>query len=355
MKVGIVTITNGENYGNRLQNYAVQEALKDVGLQPETIHKITNVFDAENSGYIRKLKIKRILHYHLSMEEKRRLNFFRFTRRYIKKSRYVIDKKVPLELNEEYCYFVAGSDQVWNPYLEYSTEENFLTFTEQKKKIAFSPSIAVSEIPEDKKVNMGKWISDFRLLSVREQQGADLIRQLCGREAEVLGDPTLYLTAQQWRKLQKKVRVRTGTYILAYFLGNCTSEYRQYIERVADSHGLSVYWLQSPEHYEIAPDEFLYLIDHSACICTDSFHGTVFSLIFHKPFLVFNRKEEFADMSSRLKDLLDLFHMKERTMKYIKEEELFKINFEQTDKIIIRERKRIKEFLVKILEGEKNA
>ena len=96
VKVGIVTITNGENYGNRLQNYAVQEALKDVGFQPETIHKITNVFDAENSKYLWKLRVKRFLHYHLTQEERRRLNFYRFTHTYITKSKFVIDQTVPM-------------------------------------------------------------------------------------------------------------------------------------------------------------------------------------------------------------------------------------------------------------------
>ena len=114
MKAGIITITNGYNYGNRLQNYAVQSALESVGISAETIWKTTNVFDTENPAYLRKLYIKRFLHYQLTKEENRILNFHRFNKNYIHRSKWMIDGKVPKNLHEKYEYFIAGSDQVWN-------------------------------------------------------------------------------------------------------------------------------------------------------------------------------------------------------------------------------------------------
>lgn len=355
MKAGIITITTGENYGNRLQNYAVQEALKSVGLEPETIHKTTNVFDAEKPEYLRKYRLKKLLHYHFDKKEQRILSFHRFTRKYIVRSRFVIDKDIPTGLDSEYQVFIAGSDQVWNPFFEYCTEENFLTFTTHNKKIAFAPSIAVDQIPEEKKAEFKRWISDFRLLSVRETRGACLIKDLCGRNAEVLGDPTLYLTAQQWRNIEKKVPVKTGKYILTYFLGKCEGKYRRQIQELAQIYQLEIYELQTPEHYAIAPDEFLYLIDHAACICTDSFHGTVFSLIFHRPFVVYKRDENFVDMSSRMDDLLTLFHMEDRTADKIEESRAFQMDFSKVDSIIDEMREKTKNYLLKISKGEKNA
>ena len=174
MKAGIITITNGYNYGNRLQNYAVQSALESVGISAETIWKTTNVFDTENPAYLRKLYIKRFLHYQLTKEENRILNFHRFNKNYIHRSKWMIDGKVPKNLHEKYEYFIAGSDQVWNPYLEYCTEANFLTFATHHQKVALSPSIAIDEIPEEKKESFSKWIQDFRLLSVREEKGKEL-------------------------------------------------------------------------------------------------------------------------------------------------------------------------------------
>lgn len=355
MKAGIITITNGENYGNRLQNYAVQEALKDIGLIPETIHKTTNVFNSEDISFIWKLRIKHILHYHITKEEKRILNFYRFTHKYIKKSRFIIDKNVPAELEQEYQYFIAGSDQVWNPYFDYCTKENFLTFTEHDKKIAFSPSIAVTRIPKEREADFRNWISDFRLLSVRESQGAEIIYQLCGRKAEVLCDPTIYLSAQKWRKLEKKVKSIKKPYILTYFLGECPKELRKRIDQMAQNKKREVFCLQTPEHYSIAPDEFLYLVDHADCVFTDSYHGTIFSLIFHTPFWVFTRKENFVDMSSRIDDLLSAFHMKDRLWNSSTDLGIFQIDFTESDRIITQLQKKIYGFLKKIYEGENNA
>ena len=307
MKAGIVTITNGYNYGNRLQNYAVQEALESRKIQAETIWKTTNVFDTEAPAYIRKLYIKRFLHYHLTKEENRILNFHRFNKTYIKRSSYMIDEQIPEGLDSAYDYFIAGSDQVWNPYLEYCTAANFLSFTEREKKVALSPSIAIEQIPEKDKENFAKWLKDFRLLSVREEKGAELIRELTGRNVEVLCDPTMYLSAEKWRNVEKepKSRLKNSPYILTYFLGDCEASYKIWIENLAEKNHMKIFELQNEENFGIAPDEFLYLIDHAACVCTDSFHGTVFSLIFHTPFVVFERRDNFKTIGEHFIPGLD--------------------------------------------------
>ena len=348
MKAGIVTITNGYNYGNRLQNYAVQEALESIGIQAETIWKKTNVFDTEKRTYICKLYIKRFLHYHLTKEENRILNFHRFNRLYIKKSKYVIDKEVPEKLEPYYDLFVAGSDQVWNPYLEYCTESNFLTFTSTTKKIAVSPSIAIEEIPEKNREKFAEWLNDFRLLSVREEKGAELIYNLIGKNAEVLCDPTMYLTVEKWKKIERKPRNIKDVYILIYFLGDYDYEYKKWIEKTAQKNHLKIFELQNKENYGIAPDEFLYLIDHAACVCTDSFHGTVFSLIFHTPFVVFERKDNFKKMNSRLNTLLKKFDCLQRKQEELDERSIFKMDFQKTDQIIKQEQSKFKKFLEKI-------
>lgn len=350
MKAGIVTITNGYNYGNRLQNYAVQEALESRKIQAETIWKTTNVFDTEAPAYIRKLYIKRFLHYHLTKEENRILNFHRFNKTYIKRSSYMIDEQIPEGLDSAYDYFIAGSDQVWNLYLEYCTAANFLSFTEREKKVALSPSIAIEQIPEKDKENFAKWLKDFRLLSVREEKGAELIRELTGRNVEVLCDPTMYLSAEKWRNVEKepKSRLKNSPYILTYFLGDCEASYKIWIENLAEKNHMKIFELQNEENFGIAPDEFLYLIDHAACVCTDSFHGTVFSLIFHTPFVVFERRDNFKTMSSRLSTLLTLFNCLERTPEGVEEQDVFQVNFDYTDMVLEQERKRFKNFLDRI-------
>lgn len=347
-KAGIVTITTGENYGNRLQNYAVQELLKDMGFKAETIHKTKFVFDAEKFPYMFKLHIKKILHYHLTKQEARRISFYKFRKKYMVRSKFIIDDQVPKKMEQYYDFFVAGSDQVWNPYLEYTTEENFLTFTTSEKKIALSASIAAENIPENKKKEWKKWIQDFRLLSVREEASVSLIEKLCEKKPVLLADPTIYLTAKRWRSIQKRVRIKPDTYILLYFLGEYKEEYRNTVQEIAKEHNLSVFELQSYENYEIAPDEFLYLIDHAALVCTDSFHGTVFSIIFHKNFLVFSRQENFINMESRIHTLLKVFHLEERMWTKTGKDAIFNTDFSNTDQIIQIEREKIVDFVSRI-------
>lgn len=354
MKAGIITITNGYNYGNRLQNYAVQAALESIGISAETIWKTTNVFDTENAAYLRKLYIKRFLHYHLTKEENRILNFHRFNKTYIHRSQQTIDEKVPEKLSEKYDYFIAGSDQVWNPYLEYCTEANFLTFAENWQKIALSPSIAIEEIPEKNREDFSKWINSFRLLSVREEKGAELIQNLCGRKAEVLCDPTMYLSSSQWQKIEKKPERCPEKYVLTYFLGDCGDSYRSWIQTFANKQNLEIFELQSDEHFGIAPDEFLYLIHHASCVCTDSFHGTVFSLIFHTPFVVFERKDNFKTMKSRLDTLLSKMHCLHRRQKEIDEKHILNMDFTETDEIIEQEKKKFVNFLMQIQKETKD-
>lgn len=124
---------------------------------------------------------------------------------------------------------------------------------------------------------------------------------------------------------------------------------------MARAYDLDIYELQTPEHYTVAPDEFLYLIDHAACICTDSFHGTIFSTIFHRPFVVYKREENFADMSSRMTDLLALFHMESRTADQIEKSMLLQMDFSESDSIISMMREKMKNYLLKISKGEGNA
>lgn len=219
-------------------------------------------------------------------------------------------------------------------------------FYRKREKVALSPSIAIEQIPEKDKENFAKWLKDFRLLSVREEKGAELIRELTGRNVEVLCDPTMYLSAEKWRNVEKepKSRLKNSPYILTYFLGDCEASYKIWIENLAEKNHMKIFELQNEENFGIAPDEFLYLIDHAACVCTDSFHGTVFSLIFHTPFVVFERRDNFKTMSSRLSTLLTLFNCLERTPEGVEEQDVFQVNFDYTDMVLEQERKDLRIF-----------
>src|SRR5699024_7327637 len=124
--------------------------------------------------------------------------FKEFSHKFIKETDFKItDDYLPNKLND-YDFFVTGSDQVWNPFFTNSSSLYFLTFAPRKKRIAYAPSFGISEVPDLLRENFTKWLSEIEHLSVREDAGADIIKQLTNRDSEVVADPTLLLTKESW-------------------------------------------------------------------------------------------------------------------------------------------------------------
>lgn len=364
MKVAILTITNGENYGNRLQNYSVQKVIKSLDLEVETIPNITNQNYINNNSI--KQKIKRFLVYNY-MNLKglnsykfnnmlRYVKFKNFTNKYINQSEfYISDKSIPNDINKKYDFFICGSDQIWNPEFYFNSEIDFLTFAKKGKRIAYSPSFGISELPKDCKKNYKEWLSGMDYLSVREEAGARIIKELTGKEAQVLLDPTLMLSKNEWLMISNKPKIKKifkNKFILTYFLGDRNSDIDNRINDIAKENNLEIINLLDINDkyiYSVDPSEFIWLIDNCSLMCTDSFHGTVFSLIMKKPFIVFERIGKETSMNSRLETLLNLFKMKNRISKNIKNTEVFNINFDHVDNIINEERKKTLKYLKKAL------
>lgn len=233
MKVGIMTITNDKpNYGNRLQNYAVQRVLESIGCEVETINNINKrVITKPYKAFVK--NIISSIHYNISGFEKDKLNTFLrekrfndFNKKYIKKSKYfVTETNIPKDLADSYDYFVCGSDQIWNPCFLRSSKLDFLTFAKKGQRISYSASFGISEIPEERKAEYKEWINGLDYISVREEAGADIVKNLTGRDATVLVDPTLMLTNEEWRSIAKKPKLNLEQkYLLTYFLGPISDE-----------------------------------------------------------------------------------------------------------------------------------
>lgn len=351
-KAGILTITRGQNYGNKLQNFAVQEVLKQLGFEPETLvnttergfpDRIRSVENRLSPAYLMKsvrarlgnrLYLKDDSHSMIGsalwvnqnralisrLQRQRVQAFERFTREHIRMSSFTIDKDhLPEERLSAFDYFVTGSDQVWNPVYRYTSSVDFLTFAPESKRIAFAPSFGVSEIPVQRQEVYAKWLRAFRALSVREDKGAVLIQKLTGLKVPVLVDPTMLITRGQWQQLAKKPAYELRKpFLLTYFLGNKTRAYEAYIRKTAKQGGCKVIDLneiRATEYYATDPAEFLYLIEHAALVCTDSFHGSVLSILFRTPFVVFDRVEAGRTMGSRIETLLNKFGLQQHHFK----------------------------------------
>lgn len=382
MKIGIVTINGNENYGNVLQNYAVQEVLKKVGAEAETIPNLTQYGHWKKTEKVNKLTPSYIKKYVTSqlnyryniknsnrglirviqfykqhkdeieaIKEKRTKKFIEFKDEYIVHSHHVLDinKTWRAQQIDEYDFFVSGSDQVWNPVYPSTSSINFLQFAPEEKRIALSPSFGINKIPEELQSDYTKWLQEIPYLSVREEQGRKIIKKLCGKSAKVLCDPTMALTKNEWVKIEKKPEYLTDKkYLLTYFLGDKNVEYDKYISRIAERERLEIinlFDVTDLRAYATSPQEFIYLIHHANLVCTDSFHGAVFSIIMNTDFVTFSRNESGKSMESRMNTLLSTFGFENRDYRCVDVEHVFHVDFSKVEEIQSYKSREMLEFL----------
>lgn len=366
-KVGIITIVDLTNYGNRLQNYAVKKVIRKKGYDVHTL----DIVKVANADYVKgvvcqwikeipfmemiiqKIKAKK------SLEKKRYVNFLEFTRKNIVTKNLLVRNDEDIKKKtRKYDFFVIGSDQIWNPLFKHAKGSDFAEFAEPHQKVCFSPSFGISEIPKEYKSNIAECLRKIPYISVREKTGAEIVKSLTGKTAEVLIDPTMMLDADDWRMVAQKPLVDVEKkYILSYFLGKRTEEQNSRIEELKEKYGLEEYLLldkNNPDLYVAGPGEFISLIEHADLVCTDSFHACVFSILFKRPFLVFQRNGNGGGMGSRLDNLLEKFHLETRNSDINPNCEVFKCDFEKCDEILNEERKRVDNFLEMSFEQKNN-
>lgn len=351
-KVGIFTLPNNENYGNVLQNYAVQATLQKLGCKTETVNIFldSNRHDTLAFSIFCRLKLLKNKN---DIAYKRILSFNKFYKCINNTSFSItgaeLSQKQKELLKNRYDYFVCGSDQVWNPYFCKNFEFFFLPFIEKDKKLSFSASIGLNELPAEFSDSYKKWLSDFKYISVREETGAKIVKELTGNAPTVLLDPTFMLTKKEWNNIAYPASVKPSKpYMVVYALGELDSEYQSFITDCAKANNLeivSLVDLNSPKYYSINPAEFIDLIKDSSMVITDSFHCTVFSIIYSKQFVVLKRQGYGFSMLSRIDALLNKFHLENRYMDKVTNDTLFNCTFADTDKIILQEQNKIKVFL----------
>lgn len=373
-KVGIVTIIDNQNYGNRLQNFALSYFIqKNVNINVITVrnkgfedYTYTKEWTKERRenwlrqtragnwliSIIRKRRDKKKSFYCLIKERERK--FEKFNQRHIKFTSYELcSYRWKHKDLRNFCLFITGSDQVWNPKFQRATRVDFLQFTSPEKRISYAASIGLSYVPESKIIQFNKYLSGMKHISVREQTAKILVENYSNKSAMVVCDPTLLLTQEEWISVEKKPDIELPQhYLVVYFLGEIAAFQKKIIEVYAKKACLEILYMNNLEVkslYTLGPDEFVYMFHHADAIFTDSYHGCIFSILFHKNFWVFKRDN--YDIYSRIQDMLDCFELKDRVISE-KKENLKIIGEEQYTKVIDRlltERKRSKDWLLSIL------
>lgn len=351
MKIGIVTINDNNNYGNRLQNYAIQEVLKSLNCESVTLKNIPQLNGKD------KILLK-FAKYLISKKKlnSQRLNYFiNFNENITFSKKYVTPYS---KISNKYDYFITGSDQVWNSRLGGLREVDLLDFCKNEQKISFSASFGVNEIPENKRDFVKSKLQTFKAISVREHTGKDIVKELTNRtDVEVLVDPTMLLSAEEWDKVAKRPyqlnSLFSDKYILNYFLGELPREWKEEIERIAQQNNCEIINIldKNSPFYQTGPSEFLYLEKHAFLVCTDSFHSSVFAIIYDTPFVVFNRQEKgLASMTSRIDTLLTTFKLENRRFKDKITNDLLKSDYMQANEILENQKEKSIEFLKNALD-----
>ena len=325
MKAGLVTFYHIHHYGALLQAAATERAVESLGGACEIIDYYVN----QNNDLFRKptgvgsaaADVHTALHYKALRDRYQR--FERFSKDHLRISGHRFESLEELRSAElPYDLILSGRDQIWNPKIfpDGRFDPVFFGAFSTRRKIAYAPSFGVPHIPEGMEEELRSYLESFSHISVRERQGREIVKEITGKDVPVVLDPTLLLTAEQWSAMAVPPD-RSGGYILCYCISK-PGALAPYIQRLAEETGLPVVQLcgiRQKVHPKAAcvldagPSEFLGLFQNASYVCTNSFHGTVFSVQFQKPFFTAVAPSELAaPESSRTFSILSRLGLTER-------------------------------------------
>ncbi len=346
-KVGIVSCYFKSNYGSVLQAYATQKVLDDACIPNETINvehnfdfkkgkrkyyiqQITNFhFIKEKMGMV-KLKVDKIIDKNLRRNIEIREKKYKEFRKEIRLSQsFYSYQELTKWTKEHYNHVIVGSDQLWLPVNVVSNYYTLNWVPNEINKISLATSFGFNTIDKKYDSQYADFLSRINYLSTREQSGIEIIQRITNRQAKLACDPTLLLSKKEWETIIPEQRIIKEPYIFCYFLGK-NIEHRKFAERLKKYTGYKIVSINHADEYvkysdifadvipyDIGPKEWINLIKNAEYVCTDSFHGTVFSLIFNKAFFNFRRYSSKSKVStnSRLDSLLNTVHVsKERIL-----------------------------------------
>lgn len=340
-KIGIVSCYFQHNYGSMLQALATQMALDKLNCENETVdvsgfnHEIKKaklLYFAKASltsdillsklGMAKNVLIKKFSkNEYAAMSRIRAEKFDDFSKKWFRMSpKYTSKKELGDSCKENYSSVLVGSDQLWLPgniAADYYTL-NFVP--ETVNTIAYATSFGQSSLPKDSARKAALFLKKIRHIGVREESGQKLVKEFAGRDVPVVCDPTLLFTGEEWLSIQKDEPIVEDKYILCYFLGN-NPPHREFAKRLKKATGCKIValthldeFVKSDEGYadetpyNVDPADFLNLIRNATYVCTDSFHCSVFSMLYKKVFFTFRRyaRKTKSSTNSRLDTLFRL-------------------------------------------------
>lgn len=364
-KISTITFHASHNYGSCLQAYALQEVIKSLEeIEYEIINLRTPIQREMYKPFFEKKNIKSIIKSIVFKKNKKDLylkqklfeefinNYLNLTKEYnsledLKKEKWSSD------------IYIAGSDQLWNKHAIDFDWANYLEFINNGKKISYAASFGQNQQnwTPDERLRVKQNLLSFNNISVREKKSYDNVKEIINIEPEIHVDPTMLLKKEKWEQLIQNKKMYNKDYIFLYNLKG--TEYIKLAYKISKELKLPVLISKNEKieeifygfkrKFDVGPIEFLSLIKNAKIVLSSSFHGTIFSIIFHKPFFALKGKEDF-----RIQTLLEKMNLGKRSIDFTdykeKCKEAYDLDFYEADMLLEKERKKSEEYLKRALE-----
>lgn len=350
MKFGIMTFHRAVNYGAVLQTYALQTTLTELGIDSEVIDYRSDKI--EGLYKIFSPLLSNIKNLSIYTKAKKKIAFNSFLKNHIVLSKKYKSKEELEKIEKEYVAVITGSDQVWCEKCAKEDSAFFLDYIKKsKKKYSYAASIGKSSVNEEMEKKYAALLEDYSFVSIREGSSKDLMHRCNKEDVFVHIDPTLLLNEQKWNEIASKNK-ESSEYILLYTV---LGQYKLYdfANRLSQETGLPIIYLNEEMlhrvkgyHYKVgvSPEEFVGYFANAKYVVTNSFHGTAFSIIYHKKFFV--EIEAVGRKNIRSEELMEKLELSERNINCIDIEEYDKeIDWMTVDGILEKERKESRDYL----------
>lgn len=360
------------NYGSILQAYALEKVIDDMEIvEYEILQQFSaNAFSISTFfSYIKGKGVYATLKYIIKKYGNKKLiqrkqKCDQFVREYMRISEKTFDANNKKEIEKNYDGFICGSDQIWNPAFNSRDSIYWLAFENSKYKLAYAPSIGVTEVTDEVANEIRNALKSFLGISCRENQGTQLINSIVGNEKCItVLDPTLLIDKSEWEKLISARSIHEK-YVFSYVLRG-TRQQRMLINKFAKSNNLIVVSIPSldPDYYDhtekkyydigvtdASPQDFISLIKHAEYVFTDSFHCMIFSCLYHRTF--FSMKKLGRNQMLRINDFQEWLMLGNRVVDTM--DDVYRVQNETNDDLWKRFDDRVKQERVNSMNYLKN-
>ena len=351
--IGILTFHRASNYGAVLQAYALQQAFRKIGSDAVIVNYLNKVVEGDHRPvglFTHHNPVSAALRYPIKAKKDRLFNEFR-SRKLVMTEEVLPDELSSLK--DSFSLFVTGSDQVWNDRFSGLDPAYMLTFAQEQQRYSYACSFGFEEFPEGKEDRYKELLSGMQCLSLREMSGKELVEKI-GLEGRVDLDPTLLLDEEHWREFSKAPKV-SGHYILVYTV-NPDVHLVEFARKLSAETGCGIMYLnnQYKSNRDLtrvryaSPEEYVGWFANAQYVLTNSFHGTAFSIIFHRRFKVELETKKKYNVRSR--DLLINCGLQNCILRNNSEDHFFNTEWEEADRLLDSGRELSRDYLKKIVE-----